>query len=114
LNVAVVNARFVKPLDTEMIGRLIRECGFLVTVEEAQLMGGFGSAVLEAVNQLNLNASRIRCLGIPDSFTEHGDRAELLADLGLDATGIARTCGELVRIEDTSGIVEPAEGEAVG
>ena len=113
LNVAVVNARFVKPLDTDMVARLIRECGFLVTVEEAQLMGGFGSAVLEAVNQQNLAASRIRRLGIPDHFTEHGDRAELLSDLRLDAAGIARTCGELAGSETTPGI-EAAEGEAVG
>jgi 1-deoxy-D-xylulose-5-phosphate synthase len=77
-------------------------------------MGGFGGAVLEAVNQLNLDASQIRCLGIPDRFTEHGDRTELLADLGLDAVGIARACGELAGIEDTSGIIEAAEGEAVG
>ena len=50
-------------------------------------MGGFGSAVLEAASDAGLDASRIRRLGIPDQFIEHGGRIELLADLGLDAAG---------------------------
>ena len=52
-------------------------------------MGGFGSAVLEAAADAGLNTSHIRRLGIPDKFIEHGERGELLADLGLDALGIA-------------------------
>ena len=56
-------------------------------------MGGFGSAVLEAAADAGLDASRVRRLGIPDQFIEHGDRAELLADLGLDARGIAGPAG---------------------
>ena len=58
-------------------------------------MGGFGSAVLEAVCDAGLDAGRIRRLGIPDQFIEHGDRSELLADLGLHAQGIARACEEM-------------------
>lgn len=92
IDLAVVNARFVKPLDTDIVTRLLAECEFLLTVEEGQLMGGFGSAVLEAVNEAGLDANRVRRLGIPDSFTEHGARGELLADLGLDADGIAAIC----------------------
>jgi 1-deoxy-D-xylulose-5-phosphate synthase len=95
LDVGVVNARFAKPLDREVIERAVRECGFVLTVEEGCLMGGFGSAVLEAVNEMLLDTSRIRRLGIPDRFIEHGERSELLADLGLDATGIASACREL-------------------
>ena len=69
---------------------------FVVTVEEGCLMGGFGSAVLEAASELGLDTSRIRRLGIPDRFIEHAERGELLADLGLDARGIAAACRELV------------------
>jgi 1-deoxy-D-xylulose-5-phosphate synthase len=92
LDVGVINARFVKPLDSETVLRAIRECGFVVTVEEAALMAGFGSAVVEAAADAGLDASRIRRLGIPDRFIEHAERAELLAGLGLDAAGIASTC----------------------
>jgi 1-deoxy-D-xylulose-5-phosphate synthase len=96
LDVGVVNARFVKPLDADTILRAVRECGFVVTVEEAALAGGFGSAVLELAADAGLDGSRIRRLGIPDRFIEHGERDELLADLGLDAAGIAENCRELV------------------
>jgi 1-deoxy-D-xylulose-5-phosphate synthase len=96
LEVGVINARFVKPLDAQTILRAIDECGFVVTVEEAALMGGFGSAVLEAASDAGLDTSRVRRLGIPDQFIEHGERGELLADLGLDATGIAAACRQFV------------------
>jgi 1-deoxy-D-xylulose-5-phosphate synthase len=92
LSVGVINARFVKPLDAESILRAVRDCGFVVTVEEAALAGGFGSAVLEAAADAGLDTSRVRRLGIPDQFIEHAERGELLADLGLDAAGIAAAC----------------------
>ena len=92
LNVGVINARFVKPLDAATILRAVRDCNFVITVEEAALAGGFGSAVLEAAVDAGLDTSRIRRLGIPDRFIEHAERGELLADLGLDAAGIAAAC----------------------
>jgi len=92
LDVAVINARFIKPLDTSMLSRLFEECRFVVTVEEGALMGGFGSAVLEAACANGWDTRVLRTLGIPDQFIEHGDRNELLAELGLDPTGIAKTC----------------------
>ena len=92
INVGVVNARFVKPLDVDVVLRAVRECSFVVTVEESALMGGFGSAVLEAASDAGLNTSHIRRLGIPDRFVEHGERGEILADIGLDASGIAAAC----------------------
>ena len=79
----MINARFVKPLDCQTILRAVRECPLVVTVEEGALMGGFGSAVLEAATDAGLDTSRVHRLGIPDQFIEHGDRAELLAGLGL-------------------------------
>ncbi len=89
LGVGVINARFLKPLDTPTILHAVEQSPSVLTVEEGTLMGGFGSAVLEAASDAGLGTSRVRRLGIPDRFVEHGDRRELLADLGLDAAGIA-------------------------
>ncbi len=94
LDVGVINARFLKPLDTEVILRAVRECRFVVTVEEAALAGGFGSAVLEAAADASVDASRVRRLGIADHYVEHGERDELLADLGLDVEHIIASCRE--------------------
>jgi 1-deoxy-D-xylulose-5-phosphate synthase len=95
LSVAVLNARFVKPLDAERILSLARRCAVLVTVEEHAAMGGFGGAVLELLAASGQQVSA-RCLGVPDRLVEHGDPAELLAGLGLDAPGIARAVREAV------------------
>jgi 1-deoxy-D-xylulose-5-phosphate synthase len=95
IQVAVVNARFVKPLDEVIIERLWNECRWVLTIEEAQLMAGFGSAVVEAASTMGLDTRRMRRLGIPDRFIEHGEREELLADLQLDERGIAKACREL-------------------
>lgn len=97
LSVGVINARFVKPLDTEAILRAVRDCNLVVTVEEAALMTGFGSTVLEAAADAGLSTRHVRRLGIPDRFVEHGERGELLADLGLDANGIADACRGLTQ-----------------
>jgi 1-deoxy-D-xylulose-5-phosphate synthase len=95
LEIGVINARFVKPLDAETILRAVRELPFVVTVEEGALAGGFGSAVLEAACDAGLDTSKIRRLGIPDRFVEHGARDELLVELGLDSQGIAHACRQL-------------------
>jgi 1-deoxy-D-xylulose-5-phosphate synthase len=96
LDFGVVNARFVKPLDTATMLRAIETSPAVLTVEEGALAGGFGSAVLEAVAEAGISAAHVRRLGIPDRFIEHGERGELLADLGLDAAGIAQSCRSLV------------------
>lgn len=95
LDIGVVNARFAKPIDRRLLEQALNECPFVLTVEEGALMGGFGSAVLEVACDAGLDAVRIHRLGIPDQFVEHGDRAELLADLGLDADGITFACRRL-------------------
>ena len=97
LDVGVVNARFVKPIDEEVVRRALTETGFVVTVEEAMLMGGYGSAVLESANDMRLDASRIHRIGIPDKFVEHASRDELFEMLRLDAKGIAQTCREAAK-----------------
>jgi 1-deoxy-D-xylulose-5-phosphate synthase len=89
IRAGVVNARFVKPLDENLIRRLARDVGVIVTVEDNLLAGGFGSAVLECVNAANLNWVKIFRIGLPDKFIEHGTRDQLLARYGLTGEGIA-------------------------
>src|SRR5262245_55479973 len=91
LNIAVVNARFVKPLDRETILPLVERMPFVMTIEEGTLQGGFGSAVLEACNAEGIDTRSVIRLGIPDRFIEHAERNELLAELGLDVEGLCRT-----------------------
>jgi 1-deoxy-D-xylulose-5-phosphate synthase len=89
IQASVINARFVKPLDSKLIlGEALRT-GNLVTVEENALQGGFGSAILELLEQERVAGVRVKRLGIPDRFIEHGSQAQLRKDLGLDAAGIA-------------------------
>ena len=87
LNATVVNMRWAKPLDTELLAQIAATHDALVTVEEGAIMGGAGSAVLEALQELQ-QPKPVLVLGIGDVFTEHGDHAQLLAELGLDAAGI--------------------------
>jgi 1-deoxy-D-xylulose-5-phosphate synthase len=89
LNATVVNMRWVKPLDTELLAQIAKDHDRLVTVEEGCIMGGAGSAVGEALQQLQINRPVLH-LGLPDAFIEHGDPAKLLALQGLDAAGIER------------------------
>lgn len=88
LSVAVVNARFVKPLDRETIVRFAKRMP-VMTLEEGSLAGGFGSAVAELFMDEGIHAELIR-KGFPDEFIEHGSRAEVLAELGLDAEHVAQ------------------------
>jgi 1-deoxy-D-xylulose-5-phosphate synthase len=88
LHVGVINARFVKPLDRETILKAVDLLPVVVTIEEGTLEGGFGSAVLEAASAAGVDARNVVRLGIPDRFVEHGERAELLAMLGLDVPGL--------------------------
>jgi 1-deoxy-D-xylulose-5-phosphate synthase len=87
LNATVVNMRWVKPLDTELLAQIAQDHDRLVTLEEGCTMGGAGSAVTEALQALKINRSVLQ-LGLPDAFIEHGDPAKLLALQGLDAAGI--------------------------
>jgi 1-deoxy-D-xylulose-5-phosphate synthase len=93
LNATVVNMRFVKPLDREMVFRLATSHELLVTVEENVVAGGAGSAVVEALAEDGMPVPVVT-LGLPDHFVEHGDHPQLLADCGLDAAGILRAVRE--------------------
>ena len=100
LGATVVNMRWVKPLDTELVLQVARSHLALVTVEEGAVMGGAGSAVLEALQSAGLCLPVLQ-LGLADQFIEHGDPSKLLALQGLDAPGmqasIARRFGELLK-----------------
>jgi 1-deoxy-D-xylulose-5-phosphate synthase len=106
LDVGVINARFVKPLDAETILKALELSSFVVTVEEGCLTGGFSAAVLEAAVDAGVSASHVVRLGVPDRFIEHADRGELLADISLNVDGILRACREAAarveRFEDAS------------
>ncbi|OIR11346.1 1-deoxy-D-xylulose-5-phosphate synthase [mine drainage metagenome] len=93
LDATVVNMRFVKPLDEELVQQLAREHALLVTVEENAIQGGAGSAVAECLARHGIVAAMLH-LGLPDEFLEQGDPARMLADCGLDAAGIARSIRE--------------------
>ena len=88
LDATVVNMRFVKPLDAGLVEQMAATHGLIVTVEEHQVMGGAGSAVLEVLSKTNTKAL---LLGLPDRFIDHGDAAKLLASVGLDAEGIEKS-----------------------
>jgi 1-deoxy-D-xylulose-5-phosphate synthase len=89
ISAEVVNARFVKPLDTALLDDICSRFDKIITVEDGQIQGGFGSAVLEYVGTTHNRNVDVVMHGIADKFVEHGTQEELWADLGLDAEGIA-------------------------
>ena len=95
LSTAVLNARFVKPVDLDLVADWLGKVRLMVTVEDHALDGGFGSAVLEAASDQGLDSSRIRRLGIPDRFIEHGGRGILIEKLGLHPAGIVHSIRRL-------------------
>ncbi|MBI2288676.1 MAG: 1-deoxy-D-xylulose-5-phosphate synthase [Chloroflexi bacterium] len=86
----VVNARFAKPLDAELILELVTRIKHVVTVEENTLNGGFGSNVVDLLQKSGVNTISVKSIGLPDEFIEQGEPAILRAKYGLDAKGIAR------------------------
>jgi 1-deoxy-D-xylulose-5-phosphate synthase len=95
LSTAVINARFVKPLDQELIVSVAKRVRYVVTVEEGCQMGGFGSAVLEALSDAGVNV-RTKVLGLPDWYIEQGPQDLLRERYGLTTDGIYRSVKELV------------------
>jgi 1-deoxy-D-xylulose-5-phosphate synthase len=93
LSCEIVNMRFVKPLDADMIDDIASRHSKIVTLEENNLPGGFGSAVVEYLSERNLKNDVLR-IGLPDKFVDHGTQAELHKILGIDVDGIARQIKE--------------------
>jgi len=96
IEAAVVNARFVKPLDTAVLERFAAQDSVIVTVEDNAVAGGFGSGVNEYLIEHGFDASAVKNLGLPDKFIEHGERGDLLADLGLGPDAIADSAAEFL------------------
>ena len=96
----VANMRFVKPLDVELVRELAQSHDLLVTVEENVIMGGAGSAVLEALEQQGCTVP-VQQLGLPDRFIDQGDPAVQLGSVGLDAEGIALSIRRRLETEVT-------------
>jgi 1-deoxy-D-xylulose-5-phosphate synthase len=90
VSTGVVNCRFVKPLDRGTLRRVRSTARLLVTIEENNLPGGFGEGVLDALSEDGLSGDGVLRLGLADGFVTHGSRAELIAEVGLDAAGILR------------------------
>ena len=84
------NARFAKPLDSELVLDLAARTRRLLTVEENALAGGFGSAILELLGSSKLAEVRSECIGLPDAFVEHGPQEMFRSAFDLDPEGIAR------------------------
>jgi len=95
IGAAVINPRFLKPLDSELITTWAAQTGRVVTIEDNNVPGGFGSAVLQLLNEHGLHLP-VKILGYGDTFTEHGPQATLWKNAGIDAEGIVRSVLELV------------------
>ncbi len=90
IDATLVDMRFIKPLDTDLLEEIAKTHALIVTVEENSIMGGAGSAVMEAMQTLNLSTPTL-CLGLPDVFMEHGVHETMLAQCGLDSVGITQS-----------------------
>ena len=97
IDAAVVNARFVKPLDKDLLRELLARIPNLITVEDHVIAGGFGSAVLEFIGEEGISNLRIRRLGVPDRFIPHGTQDELRKLCGFDQEAITQAALQMVR-----------------
>jgi 1-deoxy-D-xylulose-5-phosphate synthase len=96
IEVSVVNSRFVKPLDRDLICDLAQKAGKVITVEENVLPGGFGSSILEVLGEMVAQGVQVKCLGINDVFVEHGSQSILRKKYGLDTEGIVHSAREIM------------------
>lgn len=97
ISATVVNSRYIKPLDAELLNRLAREIPFILTVEENVLQGGFGSAVLEHLADEGITSSRVVRLGISDTFVEHGSQQILRSKHGVDTPAIVKAVRDMIQ-----------------
>jgi 1-deoxy-D-xylulose-5-phosphate synthase len=105
ISAAVVNARFVKPLDHELIAQVAKKVRCLLTVEEGCRMGGFGSAVLESLSEQEIFHLPTRLLGLPDKYIEQGPQDLLRVNYGLTADGIYQEAKQVLAVAEVG--VEP-------
>ncbi len=117
IRVTVVNCRFLKPLDREILERILEEHDRILTVEEGAVANGFGAYLARELDQMEGSSGvRVRALGIPDSFVAHGGRADLLREIDLDAQGIAKHVLSLIGSElaPSGGLTPGSNSEGEG
>lgn len=95
ISAAHYDMRFVKPLDESLLKKVFRKFDHIITVEDGNITGGFGSAVIEFMCDNGLHAN-IRRLGVPDRFIDHGTRQELYKECGFDEQSMVETAKEMV------------------
>ncbi|PKH08326.1 1-deoxy-D-xylulose-5-phosphate synthase [Planomicrobium sp. MB-3u-38] len=103
INAEVVNARFIKPMDEEMLHSIFKRNLPVMTIEEAILQGGFGSAVLEFAHDHGYHDATIDRMGIPDQFIEHGDVAELMDEIHMNSDQVVSTIQNLIPEKSQAG-----------
>jgi 1-deoxy-D-xylulose-5-phosphate synthase len=107
----VINSRFLKPLDANLLCDWAKRTGKVVTVEENVLQGGFGSAVLELFQERGLSSIQVKRLGIPDLFVEHGAQALLREKYGIDENGIFKGVKEMFEEERSGSVSTNGQGD---
>jgi 1-deoxy-D-xylulose-5-phosphate synthase len=112
ISAAVVNCRFVKPLDIELISSLAKKIPRIITVEENVRQGGFGGAVLEGLNDRGITGFQLERIGIPDTFVEHGPQKLLRSKYGIDAKAVVDTAKQLMASSENR-LVEWPNSQAV-
>jgi 1-deoxy-D-xylulose-5-phosphate synthase len=95
IDISIVNARFIKPFDLKVLDRVRDNCKTIITIEEAQVRNGFGDSVASYLLQSGWSG-KFKALGVEDRFVTHGDREQLLAEVGLNAEGISKSIAEVV------------------
>ena len=95
----MVNARFVKPLDKDLLRDVLTRVPNIITVEDHVIAGGFGAAILEFLAEEGISNVRVRRLGVPDRFIPHGTQDELRKLCGFDREAITQTALQVVRFE---------------
>jgi 1-deoxy-D-xylulose-5-phosphate synthase len=99
IDATVVNARFVKPLDRDLLRHILRQIPNLITVEDHAIAGGFGSAILEFLAEEGMTGVHVRRLGVPDRFIPHGTQDELRKMCGFDRESITQAALQMIRVE---------------
>jgi 1-deoxy-D-xylulose-5-phosphate synthase len=97
INPAHYDMRFAKPIDEEMLHEVFASYSKIITIEDGTVVGGFGSAILEFMNEHGYKAD-VKIMGIPDRIVEHGTPKQLYDEIGLDANGIAEALREMSKI----------------
>lgn len=101
IDLSIINARFIKPFDYALLNRVRDNCKNIITIEEAQLRSGFGESIASYLLQSGWTG-KFKALGVEDRFILHGDREQLLAEVGLDAEGIAKSISEVIGVSRKS------------